>query len=652
MPELQQLTARKVALFGIVLGLLVFSFWILFPAKLECSADGPTHAFGAWFYQYALKSYQSVPWTNPHQYSGSMFASIYFSIFYVLSGLVSLAVASYTIAIKLVIVALYALSAFFMYLLAKEYGLSREKSLLVGALYALSNWQIFSTFFRGAYLDVAAYALFPLPFLFMKRGLDRNIVPFMASLVLLLMSNQVSMLFFLPAVFIYGAVMAKRISLRQFLLSVLVLAISTAFFFVPFMQLQGETYFFQDLSLKIAPTIPLNLFLPQWGLRYDLYDQFFMKWGSLDSIYLGLMRVILAAAGIAVFWRKFPELSVLAALSIGFLSGIIPSSTFPARSLIILAIPLSLFAAMGLDSILKNKRLFVFSTAVAAFLNSAGILVMLKVYALRSGLGGGLLPIAVVALAAFWILVFVLRKYGRMSAVGLVLLLLAFEVLPGAANPTMVLPTKQQINQCGYAGGAHEAVANAFCAPQDCDNAYVYQQGHYQLGSRPLMGQFLKESPGCKDGLSELGIRYCFDGQAMRQFEPAPFLNSTSSYKIVRDEPDNVVVEFDRPGNSTMALGYFKEYKIIGGDGKDVAYGPDPATGFLSFSNPAGTLSVRFLPPKAFLYSYLASFVAILSLLAFLLTGSSGKKPEVLMLVAGLAVLLFHIGIRLAVMFV
>ncbi len=647
MPESRQLTTRKVALFGVILGLLVFSFWILFPAKLECSADGPAHAFGARFYQDSLKNYLRVPWTNPNQSAGSLFSVFYSSLFYTASAIFSF-VMSYIYSIKIVIVLSYLLSIYAMYLLAKEYGLNDAESLLAGIIFSFSNWFLVSTFFRGAYLDLVGRAFLPMSLLYLKRGLKKEFFPFVAATALMLASNQSTAFFLMPAIFIYGAI-NNRGDTKRLLLSFAMLAIFVLFYVVPYSHMQGEACSF---GLGGSPlTLPTTLIMPQWGLRYSAYDSFLITGSSLDSTYVGIFHAFLAIVGAAFFWRKHPGLSALSIYSLvlnaGLFQEILPIR-LTARYLFLLSAPLAIFAVYGIRKLRESKLSMSLPilAIVALLVNSAGLVLMLHVYASRANVQVDLLlpALALVALSAFAILA---HKTGKLGYYGVIMLLLAFEVLPNAFNPTMVLPGPSQINPCQYPTGRHEFLANNFCAP-DCDGVYVYQPGHSFSGSKTLMTKYETESAGnsrCPESLARLGIRYCFErGRPFEFNNTAQFVDSTSGVTIAGDSPDRVSIDFDEPGKTTLRLGFFSEYRATREEGERIAL-RESADGFIEFDNPAGRVNIVFFPPIRFLAAYAASLVMGLVCLAKL---PRKKKEYLVVALPFMALLMFHIGIRLA----
>lgn len=651
MPELQQLTIRKVALFGVILGLLVFSFWILFPAKLECSADGPAHSFGAWFYQDSLKNYLRVPWTNPNQSAGSLFSVFYSSLFYTASAIFSFAM-GYIYSIKLVIVLSYLLSIYAMYLLAKEYGLNEAESLLAGIIFSFSNWFLVSTFFRGAYLDLVGRAFLPLSLLYLKRGLKKEFFPFVAATALMLASNQSTAFFLMPAIFIYGAI-NNRSDVRRLLLAFSMLAIFVLFYVVPYSYMQGESYSF--VLIKSPFTLPTTLIMPQWGLRYGAYDSFLITGSSLDSAYIGIFHAFLAIVGAAFFWRKHPGLSALSIYSLvlnaGPFQNVLPIR-LTARYLFLLSAPLAIFAVYGIRKIKESKKklsanLLPILALFALLVNSAGLVLMLHVYASRAGLPVNLLLPAVVLLV-FSALAIVAHKTGKLGYYGLIMLLLAFEVLPNAFNPTMILPGPSQINPCQYPTGKHEFLANNFCAPANCEQGvYIYQPGHSFTGSKTLMTIYETESAAssrCPESLARLGIRYCFErGRPFKFNNTAQFVDSTSGFTMVEDSPDRISIDFDSPGKTTLRLGFFSRYRATAERGERIAL-RESADGFIEFDNPAGRVNIVFFPPMGFLAAYAASFVLGLVCLAKL----PRKKEYLVVVLPFMALLLLHIGIRLA----
>ncbi len=648
MPELQQLTTRKVALFGVILGLLVFSFWILFPAKIECSADGPAHSFGAWFYQDSLKNYLRVPWTNPNQSAGSLFSVFYSSLFYTASAIFSFVI-SYIYSIKLVIVLSYLLSIYAMYLLAKEYGLNEAESLLAGIIFSFSNWFLVSTFFRGAYLDLVGRAFLPMSLLYLKRGLKKEFFPFVAATALMLASNQSTAFFLMPAIFIYGAI-NNRGDAKRLLLAFSMLAVFVLFYVVPYSYMQGEAYSF---GLGGSPfTLPTTLIMPQWGLRYDAYNGFIGAGSSLDSTYVGIFHAFLAIVGAAFFWRKHPGLSALSIYSLvlnaGLFQEILPIR-FTARYLFLLSAPLAIFAVYGIRKLRESKfslKLFPVLAIVALLVNSAGLVLMLHVYASRAGLPVNLL-LPAMALLAFSALAIMAHKRGKLGYYGLILLLLSFEVLPNAFNPTMILPGPSQINPCQYPTLKHAFLANNFCAPANCEGVYIYQPGHSFTGSKTLMTIYETESAGsskCPERLARLGIRYCFErGRPLEFNNTAKFVDSTSGFAMAGDSPDRISIDFDAPGKTTLRLGFFSEYRATREEGERIAL-RESADGFIEFDNPAGRVNIAFFPPIRFLAAYAASLALGLACLAKL----PRKKEYLVVALPFLALLLLHIGIRLA----
>lgn len=643
MPESQQLATRKVAIFGVILGLLVFSLWMAFPNKLECSADGPAHSFGVWFYQNSLKDYLRVPWTNPNQSAGSLFSVFYSSLFYTASAIFSF-VMSYIYSIKLVIALSYLLSIYAMYLLAREYGLDEAESLMAGIIFSFSNWFLVSTFFRGAYLDLVGRAFLPLSLLYLKRGLRREFFPFVIATAVMLASNQSTAFFLMPAIFIYGAI-NNRQDTRRLLLSFFLLAIFLLFYAVPYSYTQGETYYF---SLGKSPfTLPTTLIMPQWGLRYGAYDSFLITGSSLDSAYVGVFHAFLAIVGAAFFWRRPPDLSALSIYSLVLNAGpfqeILPIR-LTARYLFLLSVPLAIFAVHGIRKLGESRMNLPLIAFVTLLWNSAGLVLMLHVYASRAGLSVNLL-LPAMALLAFSASATLAHKTGKLGYCGLVMLLLAFEVLPNAFNPTMVLPGPSQIDPCQYPTGGHEFLANNFCAP-NCDGVYVYQPGHSFTGSKTLMTRYETESVGssrCPESLSRLGIKYCFErGRPFEFNNTAKFIDSTSNFTIVEDSPDRVSIDFAGPGKTTLRLGFFSEYRAYLTGGERIAL-RESADGFIEFDNPAGQVDMAFFPPLRFLAAYALSLALGLACLAKL-----PRKKEYLAVVLPLLLLLLHVGIRLA----
>lgn len=640
-------------------------WWLAYPAKIECSYDGPGHVAQAWFYKYSLQNYLRIPWTNPFMWDGSLFMVFHAPLFYALAGALSLVV-NQIIATKLLVFLSYILSLYSMYLLAKEYGLGNRASLLAGMIYTFSNWHLFSTFFRAAYLDAFGYALLPLPFLYAKRGLAKNLAQFVTSAALLVLSHQVTLLYVIPAIAVYIIAIEgwNVVSKREFGVAALWLLLLLLFFATPLIALKGEagpaTTGLSAVSFDGGLSFPLNFAMPQWGIRYqEIYDRFwfFPQRNGSNNSYVGVLHVLLFALGIYGSWKKYPELTGVVAVSFGFFLGLLPGINPHAaeRVLFIFNLPLSIFAVMGMEAIGKwgEKRLLaVFAGVILA--NVGGIWLLLRVYSLRSNgmmTSAPVVPVAMmVAVAATVTMILALYKKRKIGWAALIVVLLALEVAPNAINPTMLFPTASQTDPCAYRTLGHEFLANPrgiMCA-MSCDNgAYLFQNHHFEISSKGLYGRWSAieaDTSTCNPELGALGIRYCFQPGNVTELEPAPFVNSTSKYRIEKDEPDNLAIGFDTAGKTTVRLGYFSFYRAFSGERElKLTQSPD---GFIGFDNPAGRVELKVVPPRSFMYAYLISAVAGLALLASGIRVKKKGKLEWLLLL-GLAVILAHILIRL-----
>lgn len=639
-----------------------FFFWMLFPSKIECSYDGPGHIAYGWFYKYSLQNHLRVPWTNPFMWNGALFEVFHAPLFYALAGLLSLLM-NQIIATKLLIFLSYIVSFYAMYALAIEYRLQKRGALLAGIAYAFSNWHLFSTFFRAAYLDVLGYALVPLPFLYAKRGLDKNLLPFAASSILLLLSYQLAALYAVPALIIYililerGRLMEKRKVLCA--AAILVLA-AVLFYAAPVVKLKGEGGQGLTGTAVVAfdggLAFPVNFIIPQWGIRYDdLYGGrfwFFPKRLTSNTSYFGLLHTILLLAGVAAGWRRRPELAGIAALSMGFFLGLLPGINPHAaeRVFFIFNLPAAIFIAEGLGIMVGKlaewKKTLLLGASLLANVGGLGILFM--VYSVRSQASFSALPLLP---GGAIILAFFIPALYRKRWLAVTILILALEVIPNAINPTMAFPTSSQVDPCAYGVENHESVVSprGLLCPMRCDDARPFQMQHFESASRGLVSywsRIMSDTSKCPAELGKLGIKYCFQQGKVTELEPAPFINSTSQYVLERDEPDSLAIRFDKPGHANVRLGYFSFYRAFV-NGQPIRL-EQSEEGFIEFDNPAGLVELKVVPPRSFRYSYLVSAVAVLVLLAFGINGAKGKgKMEWLLLLLGLAVILAHILIRL-----
>lgn len=648
----------KIAALAAVL-VVVFALWAAFPAKIECSYDGTGHIAQAWFYKSSLQSYLRIPWTNPYLWAGSSFLVLHPPLFYALVALVSFLV-NQIVATKVVMFLSYILAFYSACLLAREYGLDNGRGVLAGIIYAFSAWHLFSTFFRAAYLDAFGYALFPLPFLYMKRGLDKNMAPFVVSSALLTLSHQAMIMYALPAIALYYWLLPGR---KNGIMGVALafLAAFLLFFFVPLIQLAPETGHspggWSGLVFDGGPTFPLNFVIPQWGIRYaEIYNRFMPYRPSSNTSYVGILHFALFATGLLATWKKFPELSGLVALSSGFFLGILPGINPHAveRVLPLFNVPLAVFAAIGFDRISRiwkenAKSLLIASVLVA---NAAGFAILLWVYSVRSALSLPVLPALVGGIALSLLLTFLYTK-KKLPFAALAVLILVLEVLPNAINPTAIFPTASQVNPCQYPTGDHQFLTNprGILCPASCAGSpYMFQNNGFEVASKPLAGYWsaiLPDTSKCPPELGALGIRYCFQQGKVTELEPAPFVSSTSKYVIEMDEPDNVVVNFESAGSATtVRLGYFSFYRAFSG-GRELTL-IETREGFIRFDHPSGPVELKVVPPRSFMYSYLVSAVAGLVILAsgVIRRGNKNTKLEWLLLF-GLAVILAHISIRL-----
>lgn len=640
---------RKSLIVLLVVFLAFFAQWLLMPGKLECTGDGPSHADSVWFYGHSLKNFLRVPWTNPFFFSGSSFSVFYFSLLYAAAGILS-TILNYILALKIIIIFSYALSLYSMRLLAKEHGLDEKESLMAGLLYAFSNWIVFTTFFRGAYLDVIAYPFLPFAFLYIRRGLDRELVPFIASTFLLAVSFQNSLYFLLPALVFYA--LMNRAGWSHIIYWAASLTLLLAFFAVPFASLRGETLIRTEFSSPAPSISPVNLVIPQWGWFYPEYEKYVPHFVELDSVYAGALHVALALLGIFYFWKGFPAMVVLLLYSLGFLLGIFPSLLLMARTLFLMNVPLAIFIPLGMRKVIemgRGKKAAIL--AFAALLNAAGIAVLARVYLTRakfmavSDAWWAYLPAALVLAGGFAILL-LLRANGwkQKYMVAAIAALLLLETLPNAINPTMAFPTPTQIDPCSYRSvGEHEFVANSFCA-MPCGKVYSYRAG--LIGPANLTAEYMRMSEAsstCSGELSLLGVRYCFSKGQLTEMEPAPFVNSTSRYTIEMDEPDHLAIRFDGPGHTKVRLGYFSFYRAFAG-GWPIKL-EQSREGFIEFDNPAGRVDLKVVPPGSFAYSYLVSALAGLGLVWFLLGKRKGNEARLLAL--SCLPILVHVLLRL-----
>lgn len=634
---------------------VVFALWVAFPAKIECSYDGTGHIAQAWFYKDSLQSYLKVPWTNPRLWAGSSFLVLHPPLFYAIAALVSF-FSNPVVATKIVMFLSYVLAFYSAYLLAREYGLDGLKGAMAGMVYAFSAWHLFSTFFRAAYPDAFGYALFPLPFLYLKRGLGKNMVPFVVSSALLMLSHQAMAMYALPAIAVYYWLLPgrkKMVGAALALLSAVML-----FFFVPLLQLAPETGHstggWSGLVFDGGPSFPLNLVIPQWGIRYgELYNRFMPYRPSSNASYVGILHFALFAAGLLVTWRKFPELSGLVALSFGFFLGIIPGINPHAveRVLPLFNVPLAVFAAIGFDHISGIWKENAKSMLVASVLivNAAGFAFLLWVYSVRSALSLPVLPALTGGLALSMLLTGLYMK-KKLPFAAIIVAILVLEVLPNAFNPTAVFPTASQVDPCQYPAGDRQFLTNprGILCPASCGSSYMFQNNGFEVASKPLAGYWsaiLPDTSKCPPGLGALGVRYCFQQGKVTELEPAPFVSSTSEYRIVRTEPDDLVLDFERAGSAIVRLGYFSFYRAFS-EGRELTL-IETQEGFMRFDHPSGLVELKVVPPRSFLYSYLVSALAGLALFASGVgRGNENTRLEWLLLL-GLLVILAHISIRL-----
>lgn len=661
---------KKELFFGLLLFFAVaFALWLVFPSKIECSYDGPSHVQQTWFYKYSLQNYMKVPWTNPFVWDGSMFLVFRAPLFYIISGLISFLVGQIA-ATKLLLFLSYVLAVYAMYLLGIEYRLGKNGSVMAGLLFAFSGWHLFSTFFRAAYLDSFGYALLPLPFLYAKRGLTKsrhNLAFFLISSALLALSHQVSLLYVLPAIAVYVlAIEGKNVlKKKEFAISALWLLLILLFFAVPLLEMNGEGGHDAPVTSALVfdggPTFPLNFVIPQWGIRYfEVYSKFWFMpvRGASNNSYVGILHMALFALGLlsAKNWKKYPGMSSIVILSLGFFLGVIPG-IYPhmvERVLFIFALPVSIFAVMGIETLLKPTEQWKRSALLAfsLFVNIAGLYLLLNVYSVK---GGFSLPLAlpiVFGLAALAFPALLYRKIMEKPQLALlaILMVLFIEVAPNAINPTMVFPTATQVDPCAYQTKEHEYLVNprgVLCSVS-CEKAYLFQNGLFDLASKNIYmywRSIMPDTSKCPPQLSNLGIKYCFQPGNITEFEPAPFINSTSEYAIEKNEPDNLAIRFDEAGATKVRRGYFSFYRAFSAGGElKLKESPE---GFIEFDHPAGVVELKVMPPRSFMYSYLVSAIAGLALLASgVWCGNKNTKMEWLLLL-GLTMLLAHILIRL-----
>lgn len=645
-----------------------FALWIVFPSKIECSYDGPGHIAQVWFYKQSLQNYLRIPWTNPFMWNGSIFLVFHSPLFYSAAGILSFLV-NQVIAVKVLLFLSYILAVYAMYLLAREHGLDGDKSILAGLLFAFSGWHLFSTFFRTAYLDSLGYAFLPLPFLYAKKGLAKsakNLVYFIISSALLVLSHQVTLLYVLPAIAVY--VLTTKAGKNERAIAAVWLLALLLFFAVPLVSLKGEagpgitgtSAVVFDGSLAF----PLNFVIPQWGIRYfEVYGKmwFMPVRNASNNSYVGILHMALFALGIlsAKNRKKHPGLTGVAILSFGFFIGIIPGINPHAaeRVLFLFAVPASIFAVMGIETLLKLTEKWKLGVLLAFsfFANMAGLYLLLTVYSVKGGFPlPSALP-AVFGLAALALSVLFYRKTvenPRQLAFLLMAIILLIEVVPNAINPTMPFPTATQVDPCAYPTGDGQFLVNPrgiLCA-MSCDKAYLFQNHHFEIASKSLFtywSSIMPDTSKCPPELSNLGIMYCFQPGNITEFEPAPLVSSTSKYIIEKNEPDTLVMNFESAGSSTtVRLGYFGFYKAFSEGGREIPL-TETREGFIGFDNPAGRVELKVVPPRSFMYSHLVSAVAGLALLALGIRARNRNTRLEWLLLLGLAVILAHILVRL-----
>lgn len=646
----------KIAALAAIL-VVVFALWAAFPAKIECSYDGTGHIAQAEFYTSSLKSRLMVPWTNPQLWAGSSFLVLHPPLFYALVALVSFLV-NQIVATKIVMFLSYILALYSAYLLAREYGLDNSKGVLAGIIYAFSAWHLFSTFFRAAYPDAFGYALFPLPFLYMKRGLDKNMTPFIVSSALLILSHQAMIMYALPAIAVYYLLLPGRKNGRM-RIALALLAALLLFFFVPLLLLAPETGHstgaWTGFVFDGGPIFPLNFVIPQWGIRYaEIYNGFMPYRPASNTSYVGILHVVLFAAGLLAAWKKFPELSGLVALSFGFFLGVLPGINPHAveRVFPLFNVPLAVFAVVGFERISgiwkeNAKALLVASVLIA---NVAGFAILLWAYSMRSALSLPVLPVLAGGIALSLLVAFLYTK-KMLPFAAIVVAMLVIEVLPNAMNPLFLFHTPSQIDPCQYLTGDHQFLTNPrgiLCPAASCERAYMFQNNGFEVASKPLAdywGAILPDTSKCPAELSNLGITYCFQPGNVAELEPAPFVSSTAKYIIEKDEPDNVVVNFESAGSTAVRLGYFSFYKAFS-EGREIPL-RETTEGFIGFDNPAGRIELKVVPPRSFTYAYLVSAIAGLALLSSGLRTRNRNTLLECLLFLGLAVILAHVLIRL-----
>ncbi len=480
-----------------------------------------------------------------------------------------------------------------------------------------------------------------------------------------MLSHQVTLFYVLPAIAIY--IFAIRAGKNESAIAAIWLFALLLFFAVPLVSLKGEAgpglTGTSALVFDGSLAFPLNFVIPQWGIRYfEVYGKmwFLPVKNASNNSYVGILHMALFALGIlsANNWKKHPGLTGIALLSFGFFIGIIPGINPHAaeRVLFLFAVPASIFAVMGIEILLKLTEKWKLGVLLAfsLFVNMAGLYLLLTVYSVKGGFSlPSSLPI-VFGLAAFALSALIYRKTveePQQFAFLLMAIILLIEAVPNAINPTMVFQTATQVDPCAYPTGDGEFLVNpqGILCSMSCDKAYLFQNHHFEIASNGLFtywSSIMSDTSKCPPKLSNLGIKYCFQPGKITEFKPAQFVNSTSKYIIEKNEPDDLVVNFESAGSSTVRLGYFSFYKAFS-EGRRELQLRETSEGFIGFDNPAGRVELKVVPPRSYMYSYLVSAIAGMALLASgIRTGNGNTKLEWLLLL-GLTVILAHILIRL-----
>ena len=344
--------------------LAIPAIWPLLKLGLPLSADGTLHLLRVVLLDHHISNGVLYPRWVPELFTGLGYPvfNFYSPLAYYLAELLHLIGLDFVAALIASFAVLIVFSGFGMYRLARDVLGSRHTwaALVAATAYMYAPYLLTNVYIRGAIAEVGAQAWLPWVFWSARRMLtaarpSQYVVALALTLAGLALTHNITLLFtplILAAYIMVVWVQTDRSPVRLGWIAVgLVAAMGvSAFFWAP---LIGERGNLAETAYEAAKTyLPENV----WRLHNFLDTSFAFEYTKDVPFRLGLVQVILAAAGLLSIrrrdaeWLYFIAMALLAGLAISvwaqplwLSSDILLVAQFPWRLLSFLSIPLALF---------------------------------------------------------------------------------------------------------------------------------------------------------------------------------------------------------------------------------------------------------------------------------------------------------------------